>query len=69
MSTQGRKIETLKIFPYIAWVTVIIFAFFVYNLATELRAISENLKDTTENLRQQEREFTTSRTTSSTPAE
>ncbi len=50
MQPQGMKLETLKIFPYIAWGTVIIFAFFVYNLAVELRAISENLRETTLNL-------------------
>jgi hypothetical protein len=54
---NSRKIETTKIFPYVAWVTVIIFAFFVYSLAIELRTISENLKITTDNLRQQEVEL------------
>lgn len=69
MKSNSQKIETQQIFPYIAWGTVIIFTFFVYSLALELRAVSENLKETTSNVRQKEYEFIHSPTTTSTISE
>jgi hypothetical protein len=44
MNQTNRKIETLKIFPYIAWTTVILFALFVYNLTVETREALKNLE-------------------------
>lgn len=44
MNQTNRKIETLKIFPYIAWTTVILFALFVYNLTIETREALKNLE-------------------------
>jgi hypothetical protein len=31
-----RKLESFKIFPYVAWGLVVFFVFFVYKLSTEL---------------------------------
>lgn len=40
---SDRKLESFKIFPYIAWGLIIIFVFFVYKLTTSLNATAEEL--------------------------
>lgn len=32
-----RSLESFKIFPYVAWTVTVLFAIFVYNIATELQ--------------------------------
>lgn len=32
-----RKLESFRAFPYIAWVTIIVFGLFVFKLSTELK--------------------------------
>jgi hypothetical protein len=41
---QSRNLESLKIFPYVAWSLTALFAFFVYNITVELREVSANLQ-------------------------
>jgi len=45
MKTNGndKALESYKIFPIIAWVLVIGFALFVYNIAMELNQVAERL--------------------------
>ncbi len=50
--STDRKLESFKIFPYIAWGLIILFIFFVYRLivnlnetATELDGQSTSLED------------------------
>lgn len=45
-----RTMEKYKVFPYIAWMLVFGFAFFVYNITLELREVSNDLKTSTHNL-------------------
>ncbi len=48
-----RALETLKVFPYIAWGLTVVFAFFVYNITRELQAVTHDLQRQTEELRVQ----------------
>ncbi len=41
--TTDRKLESFKIFPYIAWGIIILFVFFVYKLTVNLTATAEEL--------------------------
>lgn len=41
---SDKNLESLPIFPVVAWGLTIIFAFFVYDLATDLQETSERLK-------------------------
>ncbi|MCA9359954.1 hypothetical protein KC850_02855 [Candidatus Kaiserbacteria bacterium] len=47
MKTNGndKALEAYKIFPFVAWGLTIGFAFFVYNIATELQAVADNLEE------------------------
>lgn len=46
--TAGDKtLESLKIFPYIAWGVTVLFAFFVYNITIELQAVTKDLQKQT----------------------
>lgn len=47
---QKFVLEKSKFFPYIAWATLIGFTVFVYSLALNLQASTQNLKTTTEKL-------------------
>jgi hypothetical protein len=48
--TTDRKLESFKIFPYIAWGLIILFVFFVYKLSTTLDKKSEELDKETSSL-------------------
>jgi hypothetical protein len=50
MTDTRRTLEGYRFFPYIAWVTIILFTIFVYNLAVELRFAAEHLQSTTTQL-------------------
>jgi hypothetical protein len=52
METKGpdRKLEAFKIFPYVAWMLIIFFAFFVYKITTELKSTASELEQTTNSL-------------------
>ncbi len=45
MKTNGndKALESYKIFPYVAWILIIGFAFFVYNLTVEVRAAATEI--------------------------
>jgi len=46
MNKHGkRSLESLKIFPFVAWTLVIAFAFFVYNLTSHVEETTELLQD------------------------
>jgi hypothetical protein len=47
-----RKLESFKIFPYIAWGLVILFIIFVYKLSTTLDTKAEKLDKETSSLEQ-----------------
>ncbi len=47
---QKRSLESYKIFPYVAWTTSILFAFFVYNIAMELQTVADQLQAQAESL-------------------
>lgn len=40
---SDRNLESLKVFPYIAWGVTIFFAIFVYNIALELQETADQL--------------------------
>ena len=46
MKTNGndKALEAYKIFPFVAWGLTVVFAFFVYNITMELKAITESLE-------------------------
>ena len=45
-----RKLESFKIFPYIAWGLVILFVFFVYKLTTHLNTTTTELDEQSSSL-------------------
>ena len=45
-----KKLEDSKLFPYIAWTTVIGFALFTYNLALDVQDQLEDIDDGIESL-------------------
>ena len=47
---EPKKLEKYKVFPYIAWATVIGFALLVLNITMELRAAASDLRQSTSNL-------------------
>jgi hypothetical protein len=51
--TNDRTIESLKIFPYIAWGITLCFAFFVYKISTELQQTANDLQTQTDFLESQ----------------
>ncbi len=52
MHTHGpeKKLEAFKIFPYVAWMLIIFFAFFVYKITTELKSTTAELEATSSTL-------------------
>lgn len=42
-----KKLEASKIFPYIAWITVLLFSFFTYSLVLELKHSINTLENKT----------------------
>ncbi len=55
MKTSGndRTLESFKIFPYVAWALIIGFAYFVYNITMELKAVTEGLQAQTQFVQEQ----------------
>ena len=47
-----RKLEAFKIFPYVAWLLIIIFALFVYKITIELKSTASELERNTGALEQ-----------------
>ena len=43
--TDSRSLEGFKIFPYIAWGLIVVFALFVYQLSSEVEAMTERLTE------------------------
>lgn len=41
----SSKLEKYRIFPYLAWITIILFACFVFNLAQTLQQTSNHLNN------------------------
>jgi len=39
-----QKLEAQKVFPYVAWITVIMFSIFTYNLVRELKVSVQELE-------------------------
>lgn len=50
---NDRTLESLKVFPYVAWALTFAFAFFVYNITLELKEVTDSLQAQTEYLQQQ----------------
>ena len=52
MKTNGndKALEAYKIFPFITWGLTVVFAFFVYNITMELKAVTESLQAQTDAL-------------------
>lgn len=50
---MNHTLESHKVFPYIAWTVVILFAVFTYNLTTRLHAQLSDLGDETDQLEAQ----------------
>ncbi len=46
--TKNRQLESLKVFPYIAWALTAAFAFFVYHITVELRQVADDLQTQSE---------------------
>jgi hypothetical protein len=45
MKNVGNKqyLESFKVFPYIAWFIIIVFAIFVYGIAKDLQAVTNQV--------------------------
>jgi len=43
--TGKRSLEGLKVFPYVAWGLTVVFALFVYNITTDLQAVTAQLQE------------------------
>ena len=52
-STGKRSLEGYKVFPFVAWTLTVVFALFVYNIVTELQAVTSQLQDQTTALEHQ----------------
>jgi len=52
MKTNGndKTLESYKIFPYVAWGIIAMLTFFVYNITKELKSVTQNLQQQTEQL-------------------
>jgi hypothetical protein len=48
LNNSDKSLESFKIFPYVAWTLVFLFALFVYNITMELKAVAESLQMQTE---------------------
>ena len=46
--TGKRSLEGLKVFPYVAWGLTVVFALFVYNITTDLQAVTAQLQQQTQ---------------------
>ena len=52
-TNHDRALETFRVFPYIAWALVIVFALFVYKIAVELQTVANDLKIQTAQIQKQ----------------
>lgn len=43
-TNNDKALEAYKIFPYVAWGLVIIFAIFVYNITSDLKQVTRDLQ-------------------------
>tara|TARA_B100000508_G_scaffold82425_2_gene64024 strand:+ start:3058 stop:3291 length:234 start_codon:yes stop_codon:yes gene_type:complete len=50
---NDRTLESLKVFPYVAWGLTIGFSFFVYNITMELKDVTMDLQTQSDYLQQQ----------------
>jgi hypothetical protein len=52
MKTNGndKALESYKIFPIFAWITICGFAYFVYNITVELKGVTDRLEIRTQQL-------------------
>jgi hypothetical protein len=41
---KDRRLESFRLFPYVAWILTALFTFFVYQITVELREVSANLE-------------------------
>ena len=41
---KDQRLESHHIFPYIAWLVIIIFVWFVYSLVSDLKATADELR-------------------------
>lgn len=48
--SNTRALESYPVFPYLAWTTIFIFAFFVYGIAMELKTVGTRLQDQNQHL-------------------
>jgi hypothetical protein len=53
MRNNSKALEAYKIFPYVAWILTLGFAFFVYHITTELKTVAESLQAQTQYLQEQ----------------
>lgn len=55
MKTNGndKALESYKIFPFVAWGITFAFAYFVYDITTELKSVVQDLQVQTEQLQEQ----------------
>ncbi|MEY2665302.1 MAG: hypothetical protein RLZZ480_407 [Candidatus Parcubacteria bacterium] len=53
IGSTGRKLESFRIFPYIAWGLIVVFAYIAYHITTELEAVTKDLDERTTSLEQQ----------------
>jgi hypothetical protein len=44
--TGKRSLESLRIFPFVAWVLIGLFVLFVYNLTNDVANVTERLQNT-----------------------
>jgi hypothetical protein len=49
---NDRTLESFKIFPYVAWAITVGFSIFVYNIALELKTVTEDLQKQTQFLQE-----------------
>ncbi len=52
-SSNDKTLESYKAFPIVAWVLVIGFASFVYNIALNLQDVADSLEEQADRLEQQ----------------
>jgi len=52
-TTGKRSLEKYKVFPIIAWGLTLLFAFFVYNITTELQGVTSQLQTQADQLQVQ----------------
>ncbi|QQR64890.1 hypothetical protein IPH92_05065 [Candidatus Kaiserbacteria bacterium] len=64
---MNNSIESSKYFPYIAWITVVGFAFFTYSLTTRMQEQLADIGDGVERLEQKINEMGAQQEASTSP--